>query len=101
MSPSGRLPFIKAGALVIAEMDPIVAFVNNKVSKIYPDVVSLLIEMLFMRPLNLVSMATSKPRPIKSDTLSHKTKWGLFALINLPFFAFRILFIVKDCCRRE
>ena len=32
MSPSGRLPFIKAGAFVIAEMDPIVAFVNNKVS---------------------------------------------------------------------
>jgi len=30
MSPSGRLPFIKAGAFVIAEMDPIVAFVNNK-----------------------------------------------------------------------
>jgi len=30
MSPSGRLPFIKAGAFVISEMDPIVAFVNTK-----------------------------------------------------------------------
>jgi metaxin len=30
MSPSGRLPFIKAGAFVVAEMDPIVAFVNTK-----------------------------------------------------------------------
>ena len=31
MSPSGRLPFIKAGAFVVAEMDPIVSFVNTKV----------------------------------------------------------------------
>jgi len=30
MSPSGRLPFIKAGAFVVSEMDPIVAFVNTK-----------------------------------------------------------------------
>lgn len=30
MSPSGRLPFIKANKFVIAEMDPIVAFVNTK-----------------------------------------------------------------------
>ncbi|XP_023329232.1 metaxin-2 [Eurytemora carolleeae] len=30
MSPSGRLPFIKAGAFVVAEMDPIVSFVNTK-----------------------------------------------------------------------
>ena len=33
MSPSGRLPFIKAGAFVVAEMDPIVSFVNTKVFK--------------------------------------------------------------------
>lgn len=30
MSPSGRLPFIKAGAFVVSEMDPIVGFVNTK-----------------------------------------------------------------------
>jgi len=30
MSPSGKVPFIKAGAFVISEMDPIVAFVNTK-----------------------------------------------------------------------
>ncbi|XP_064083343.1 metaxin-2-like [Macrobrachium nipponense] len=30
MSPSGRVPFIKAGAFVVAELDPIVAFVSNK-----------------------------------------------------------------------
>lgn len=30
MSPSGSIPFIKCGAFVIAEMDPIVAFVNTK-----------------------------------------------------------------------
>ena len=30
---SGRLPFIKANKFVIAEMDPIVAFVNTKVDK--------------------------------------------------------------------
>ncbi len=31
MSPSGKVPFIKAGAFVVSEMDPIVAFVNTKV----------------------------------------------------------------------
>jgi len=30
MSPSGKLPFIRAGTFVVAEMDPIVAFVNTK-----------------------------------------------------------------------
>ncbi|CAG2173569.1 unnamed protein product [Oppiella nova] len=30
MSPSGAIPFIKCGAFVIADMDPIVAFVNTK-----------------------------------------------------------------------
>jgi metaxin len=30
MSPSGAIPFIKCGAFVIAEMDPIVAFINAK-----------------------------------------------------------------------
>lgn len=30
MSPSGKVPFIKANNFVIAEMDPIVAFVNTK-----------------------------------------------------------------------
>lgn len=30
MSPSGKVPFIKAGKFVVAEMDPIVAFVNSK-----------------------------------------------------------------------
>lgn len=30
MSPSGKIPFIKAGAFVVSEMDPIVAFVNTK-----------------------------------------------------------------------
>ena len=32
MSPSGKVPFIKAGKFVIAEMDPIVSFVNTKVN---------------------------------------------------------------------
>ena len=32
MSPSGKVPFIKAGKFVVAEMDPIVAFVNSKAS---------------------------------------------------------------------
>ena len=32
MSPSGKVPFVKAGKFVVAEMDPIVAFVNSKVS---------------------------------------------------------------------
>lgn len=31
MSPSGKLPFIKCGAFVIADLDPIVSFVGNKV----------------------------------------------------------------------
>ncbi|XP_021940906.1 metaxin-2-like isoform X2 [Zootermopsis nevadensis] len=30
MSPSGRVPFIKCGAFLIAELDPIISFVNNK-----------------------------------------------------------------------
>jgi len=30
MSPSGKVPFIRAGAFVVAEMDPIVTFVNSK-----------------------------------------------------------------------
>lgn len=30
MSPSGKVPFIKCGAFVISEFDPIVAFVNTK-----------------------------------------------------------------------
>ena len=30
MSPSGKVPFIRAGAFVVAEMDPIVTFVNTK-----------------------------------------------------------------------
>jgi hypothetical protein len=34
MSPSGKIPFIKAGAFVVSEMDPIVAFVNTKVSSL-------------------------------------------------------------------
>lgn len=32
MSPSGKLPFIKCGAFVVADLDPIVSFVGNKVS---------------------------------------------------------------------
>ena len=34
MSPSGKVPFIRAGKFVIAEMDPIVSFVNTKVIQI-------------------------------------------------------------------
>lgn len=30
MSPSGKVPFIKAGAFVVSEMEPIVQFVSNK-----------------------------------------------------------------------
>merc|ERR1719422_1999830 len=30
MSPSGKVPFIQVGAYLVAEMDPIVAFVGNK-----------------------------------------------------------------------
>jgi len=30
MSPSGRVPFIRAGNFIVAEMDPIIAFVNSK-----------------------------------------------------------------------
>ncbi|KAL7639350.1 UNVERIFIED_CONTAM: hypothetical protein RMT77_009851 [Armadillidium vulgare] len=30
MSPSGKVPFIKAGAFVVAELDPIISFVGNK-----------------------------------------------------------------------
>jgi len=30
MSPSGRLPFLHCGAFVVAELDPIVAFINTK-----------------------------------------------------------------------
>jgi len=30
MSPSGKVPFLRAGAFVISEMDPIVGFVNTK-----------------------------------------------------------------------
>lgn len=32
MSPSGKLPFIKCGAFVVADLDPIVSFVSNKVN---------------------------------------------------------------------
>jgi len=35
MSPSGKLPFIKCGAYVVADLDPIVSFVGNKVSTFY------------------------------------------------------------------
>jgi metaxin len=31
---SGRVPFIKCGAFVVAELDPIISFVNNKVIEI-------------------------------------------------------------------
>ena len=31
MSPSGKLPFIKCGAFVIADLDPVITFVSNKV----------------------------------------------------------------------
>ena len=31
MSPSGKLPFIKCGAFVVADLDPVVSFVSNKV----------------------------------------------------------------------
>uniref|UniRef100_A0A0P6G4C8 Metaxin-2 n=1 Tax=Daphnia magna TaxID=35525 RepID=A0A0P6G4C8_9CRUS len=30
MSPSGKLPFIKCGAFVVADLDPIVSFIANK-----------------------------------------------------------------------
>jgi len=30
MSPSGRVPFIRAGNFIVSEMDPIIAFVNSK-----------------------------------------------------------------------
>lgn len=30
MSPSGKVPFIKCGAFVISELEPIVQFVSNK-----------------------------------------------------------------------
>lgn len=30
MSPSGKVPFIKAGAFIVSELEPIVQFVNNK-----------------------------------------------------------------------
>merc|ERR1711963_447943 len=30
MSPSGKVPFIQVGVYLVAEMDPIVAFVGNK-----------------------------------------------------------------------
>ena len=36
MSPSGRVPFVRAGKFVIAELDPIVSFVNSKVCKNSP-----------------------------------------------------------------
>ena len=36
MSPSGRVPFVRAGKFVIAELDPIVSFVNSKVWKNSP-----------------------------------------------------------------
>lgn len=32
MSPSGKLPFIKCGAFVVADLDPVVSFVSNKVT---------------------------------------------------------------------
>jgi len=35
MSPSGKLPFIRANNFVIAELDPIVSFVSNKVRHMY------------------------------------------------------------------
>lgn len=30
MSPSGRVPFIKCGAFIVSELEPIIKFVNNK-----------------------------------------------------------------------
>jgi hypothetical protein len=30
----GRVPFIKCGAFIIAELDPIISFVNHKVNKV-------------------------------------------------------------------
>jgi hypothetical protein len=30
----GRVPFIKCGAFVVAELDPIISFVNHKVNKV-------------------------------------------------------------------
>lgn len=30
MSPSGRVPFLKCGAFIVAELDPIISFVNSK-----------------------------------------------------------------------
>lgn len=37
MSPTGRVPFIKAGAFVVAELEGIVQYVNNKGITLTPD----------------------------------------------------------------
>ena len=33
MSPSGKIPFIKCGPIVISELEPIISFIQNKVTR--------------------------------------------------------------------
>jgi metaxin len=33
MSPTGKIPFIRCGRVVVSELDPIVTFIGNKVSQ--------------------------------------------------------------------
>ena len=51
MSPSGRLPFIRANKFIIAEVDPIVSFVNTK-------------GQLILKGLSKVSISTKKRKKI-------------------------------------
>lgn len=47
MSPSGKLPFIKCGAFVVADLDPVVSFVANKVFSIFSFLSFFMIQFFF------------------------------------------------------
>ena len=79
MSPSGRLPFIKAGAFVVSEMDPIVAFVNTKVTSLPTPTVlpstlviekrTLFVVVLWTRKLALIVPRTKRPGEISPTNI--------------------------------
>lgn len=53
------MPFIRCGAFVIAELDPIISFVNNKVSKIVAKLKKLVSIFMSQSLLNFMQFSWS------------------------------------------
>ncbi len=59
MSPTGRIPFLKAGDFVVAEMEHIVSFVNSKVPSHLFLVAKLLCKNANVRPSVCISVCNT------------------------------------------